>query len=329
MSRAPADHNGRGQRPKPAPPRRLWQAALALAVKLALLTIVLFFVARALIRRFAAVPWAEIHFAPCFVALALASMVAGYLLTAAVYRMLLASFCPPPDWPRMLAVAWISPMGKYVPGKVASVAGEIWILRRYGVPGPVAAGVILMLQGLAVTLGLTVSVPLTLWQPVSRALPMAWLWCAMLVAAGLICLHPKIFGAVGNFFARRLTRRPLEKLPRLRHYPKLFVLQLVVLGFWGLALWLMARSIADVPIHRIPLLVSGAALAATIGFLAFFAPAGIGVREGILLVILTPVTGPENAAILTVAMRLMQTLVEVLLALAALILLRGLRTTGK
>ena len=91
---------------------------------------------------------------------------------------------------------------------------------------------------------------------------------------------------------------------------------------WGSALWFISRSIGYVGPGAWPTFVVIAALANTIAYLVIFAPGGIGVREAILWVGLDPIIGHANAAIVVVALRVIQTVVEILLAGAGMILLR-------
>ena len=82
----------------------------------------------------------------------------------------------------------------------------------------------------------------------------------------------------------------------------------------GAALWAAARSLTALSPRWIPLFVSSFALAGTLGFLALFAPAGLGVQEGILLVVLAPALTGEVVAVTVVAMRLIQTIADAVLA---------------
>jgi hypothetical protein len=90
----------------------------------------------------------------------------------------------------------------------------------------------------------------------------------------------------------------------------------------GLGLWYVIRSVSDVSITWVPVCTGAMALAGVTGLVAVFAPAGIGVREGILLLILGQFIDPGEAAIVVVAHRVMQTVVEVALAAAGLLVLR-------
>ena len=224
----------------------------------------------------------------------------------------------------MCVVTWLPSLGKYIPGKFAAVAGAIWMLRQYGVPAAIGASVVMIQQGLAVLTGLMLAFPLCFWQPVHDRFPMAWVWSIILSIAGIACLHPRILGGVVNFALRRLRREPLRQLPSL---PRYTVPMLLLIASWmttGAATWLTARAIIPVSPSLLPLFAGANALAMSLGTLAVV-PAGIGVREGLLLVVLTPMTGPV-ASILVLVLRLQSTIIELLLAAVSLLLLRRLKT---
>ena len=112
-------------------------------------------------------------------------------------------------------------------------------------------------------------------------------------------------------------RPPLDHLPTWAEYA---VPVLTALAQWllaGGALWCMTRSIAPISPGLYVQFTMIAACALAVGYLFFLAPAGIGAREAIFLLLLPPLltdapTG--TVAIVTLAMRLMQIVVELSLA---------------
>jgi len=78
---------------------------------------------------------------------------------------------------------------------------------------------------------------------------------------------------------------------------------------YGVALWLLARGLTEVPL---PLGLAIGAFAASylIGFLALIAPAGLGVREGVFILMLDHAVGTPAAVALAVASRLLLTVTE-------------------
>jgi hypothetical protein len=304
-----------------AAPRTARQRLVSIA-KLALTLIIVAFVIRALVHQFRAVAWDQLNVTPGFAALATLALLALSGVQLLAFVSLLRGYGHRLPWRAALAAAWIPPLGKYVPGKVASIAGAVYIQRQYGVPGSVAVSVALMMDGLAVIAGLIVSTPLLLWEPVRKQMPSAWAWCAALAACGLVALHPRVFAGLVNFLLKKLGRTPLASVPSLRTYAIPLACAFAQWLFAGLALWLMTRAVIYVIPGALPLFIATAALAMTVSYLALFSPGGIGVREWLFLVTLGPAIGP-HAAIVIVAMRVVQTLIELGLAGAGFAALRG------
>jgi glycosyltransferase 2 family protein len=268
------------------------------------------------------VDWRAIHIRPIPIALAALCLLAVPPVQLLSYRTLLGAYAQAPPLRVMAAVAWIPPLGKYVPGKVASLAGAVYLLRKFQIPAAIALGVVLVMDGLAVVSGLITGSPLLLWDPVRRIIPNGWIWCAVLVTVGIVCLHPAIFGRLLNLALRRLKRPPLERMPDLGHY---LVPVLCAFAQWilaGAALWFIANSVANVDAGRLPLFVAIAGLGYTVSYLMLFAPGGLGPREAIFHATLSLLISPGFSAISVVMMRLVQTLTELTAALVGVIMLR-------
>ena len=282
-------------------------------IKFALTGIVVYFVARALIDQFRQLDWSTLRLHPGFAALSVLCTFIVHGGQLLVVVTLLRAYGHRLPWRAQLAAAWVPPLGKYVPGKVASIAGAVYIQRQYGVPASVAVSVALMLDGLALIAGLVVSTPLLMSAPVRREMPYGWAWCVALAAGGLVALHPRVFGALVNLALKVLGRSPLTTIPSAGRYAIPVVMSFSQWVFSGLALWFMTRSVVDVTVAQIPQFIAVAALAMSISYLALFSPGGLGVREWVFLISLGPTIGAA-AAVVAVAMRVAQTLIELTLA---------------
>ena len=288
------------------------------AAKWLLFLAVLYFVGRALKRQFAAATWEEMSFNWLLLALALLFTVGAKALHFLAYRLLLASFGRPPGWLPLMVIAWIPEIGKYMPGKVASLLGAVWLLRRYKVPGQTAVTTVYIMNGLWVVVGLLIAVPVTLWGPLRAGIPMVWLWCPALALLGLVCMHPKVFGTLGNFLLRKLGHDTVQRLPRMRDYVAPAAVMFCQWCLIGLGFWCAGRSISAAPAAHIPLYIAALAMAGTLGFLAIFAPGRLGVQEGLLLLILAPMGDPAYVATLVVAIRIVHIVADLLLLAAGL-----------
>jgi glycosyltransferase 2 family protein len=279
----------------------------------AICAIVLYFVVRALVRQFQAVDWSQVDL-KIFPALTAIVCVFGVSAMQLVARWtLLIAYGYPLNWRVQLPVAWVPQLGKYVPGGIASVGGAVYLLRKHGVPGAIGLSVAVLLDALAVMAGLIVSTPLLLWRPVRERMPLAWLVCAGMVIVGIVMLHPRVFVGMLNGSLRLIKRQPIAQTPPLAKYLWPVLASFGQWLFAGFGLWFMTMAVTPVQTSLIPLFIASAALAMTVSYLMPFTPGGLGIREGLYLITLGPTIGPR-VAIVVVAMRVIQTVIEILLA---------------
>jgi hypothetical protein len=273
----------------------------------------------------------RMNFEPVCLTLAFVTFALARALLAPAYRGLIADSYPPPPWRAVASVAWLAQMGKYVPGKIFTVAGFAWMMRRFGVPVPFGLTAVVLLTGVFMLLGLVLSVPLMFQEPLASIVPHGGLWCVLLLAAGLACLHPRILGGVANFMLRLLRRPPIVVPHRKASYVQLVLNCLGQWFFVGLSMYFMLKSISDVPIglKTFGVIVAASALSTTLGILVFFLPAGLGVREAVLLAALQSVIPGLSVEVLLMAIlgtRVIQTLVEFFMAAVGYVILRSPKT---
>ena len=310
-------------RPPQTDRRRLW---LRRGIHLLLTAAVVYFVGRAMWKQVARVDWSTFDPDARMLVVAVGSLVVHAGFFGLAPWLLLRSLGQRVGLRQTLGVCWLGQLGRYVPGKVAAVAGSAWMLTRLGVRLPVAVGVFLLNAGIASLLAVAVGSLALLGEDAGKLLPGGGRWVWPIVGMCLVALHPRVFLAGANLLRRLLRRPPIETRP---HGPALLAALAAVLGrcaAMGLAAWLIARALLPVPLGQWWVFLAAANLAQVIGFLAFFAPAGVGVREGVYLVLLTPVIGAEWATLLALLMRLAQVALDVIGAAVGGILVRRGKT---
>jgi uncharacterized membrane protein YbhN (UPF0104 family) len=303
------------------------------AIKWLFVLLVLWFLGRAIKKQLTTFDWRHAHFRAVPLILATLCLILIYAARTLSFRLLLMGYarlnhCPVPRWGEMAVVAWVPQLAKYVPGQVASIVGAVGFLRKFGVGAVVGLSVVLVMDGLAVLTGMVTGSPLLLWEPVKKLLPYGWILCIVLVGAGITMLLPGVYGRAVNFVLRKARRPPLESMPPMRNF-----LGPVLLGFmqWilaGLALWLTAVSVAPtgtaVPLRLLWIFTAIGALGYTAGYLSPL-PGGLGVRDGIFQGTLMYLIG-GSAALVVVTVRIIQTLVELAMAAAGMMILRRIQT---
>jgi hypothetical protein len=292
-------------------------------IKLALLLLVFFLVGRSLLKQWRVIDWSQVHLRPIPLALSMLALVGVSTVQMISYRTLLGAYAHAPKWRQMLAVAWVPPLGKYVPGKVAALLAAMSMLRRFAIPAAVAVSVVLVLDGLAVVAGLITGSPLLLWQPIRDVAPWAWIICVPVTIAGIVCLYPGIFARLINFLLRKLKKQPLPRMPALREYLVPVLCAFAQWVFAGLSLMWTAEAVTgESSLQHLPVLISLAALGQTIGYLALFAPGGIGPRDGIFFAALRVLYDPITASLIVPIRLVAQIVIDLVLAMIGLAILR-------
>lgn len=253
--------------------------------------------------------------------LTLATLVsaAGWIPSVWFWRRLLAKLGATAPLLQVARAYYCGHPGKYVPGKAMVILIRTALLKPYGVPAAataftvtletltfMVAGVVttvLLLPWLVASFGELETLAEFIHRPAMRVLlPVAALAGGL---AGLTLL---------SRISRSLALRVQAALPSVGSIaqpisPGTFAGGLVAfLGAWwlqGAALGLTLQGLSPEPVawSNLPLWTGTAAISTIGGFLAVFAPGGLGVREGLLMGILREQVGPHEAVAAAVILR--------------------------
>ncbi|QDT18885.1 YbhN family protein [Gimesia chilikensis] len=225
-------------------------------------------------------------------------------------------------------------LGKYIPGKVSVLLIRATLLKDFGVRVSVAAltaayeTLAVMGVGLVVFLSL---IPVVLnteqvqqwpeWMQSVQARP--WLVPGLFLLALFVSLP--LLSRLLNLFTKKFTKSDVEATEPAP--PAAFSLRLLYAGVllflvsWtlhGLSLGLALASINGVGLEwqEWPRWTAAVSAAYALGFLAIFAPAGLGVREGLITTILagSALIGPANAFVAALLIRIVSFASEILAA---------------
>ncbi len=242
--------------------------------------------------------------------LASAVLLAGYLLSAALWGVMVRELGGPGVGLRAaVRVFLLANLGRYVPGKVWQIAGLAYLGRDLGV-GPGLSTAAAVLGQVTALLGASaVGSAALLGAPAGGGAGVAAV--LLVVAAAVLFLSlPPVFRRVVRFGYRRSAEGPPPTLLADRSFvPRWVALYALNWGVYAVAFWLFVEGVG----MEAPPAVAASSFAAAyvLGYLAFFAPAGVGVREGLLAAFLGPSLGAAPAGMVAIAARVWTTAVEV------------------
>lgn len=220
---------------------------------------------------------------------------------------------------KLLPILAATQFGKYLPGNVAHHIGRVALVRTAGVRIPAALFSIAYELLLALVACAHLGAVTLLWSPLDAMLP-GWLVAyrihvlaaITLGAAGILLCAPRIAVAVLRFQNRRKDSTEVPALGRLHLDLRtavacysLYALTCIMIGF---GLWVVACSLGSNSSEANPFFFMGAfAVSWILGFIAPGAPAGLGIREGLLVAWFGLVMPPADAVILVIALRIATT----------------------
>jgi len=283
---------------------RRWYRWLLFAV---ILSAVIWFIAR----NFKQVSQYSFEFNRLLLAFSFLSVLCAFLFRFGVWVRLASLFGLDAPLRRAGRAYFLSILGRYIPGKVGLALVRIEAYSDY------PSEKVIMATGMELVAALTAALLLAF---IGLALspshfPSYLRWVALLCIAPLLAaLSPPVLRRVSNAVLRLAGREKIEI-----RFP--FKANLALVGLYtipgflhGCGLFLLINSLSHISTHHY-LAVTGAYYTASLaGLIAFFAPGGLGVREGVLFLVLPALVGRETAIVAAILIRLVTIVAEVVLA---------------
>ena len=225
-----------------------------------------------------------------------------------------------PKYIETLGIYGLSSLGKYIPGGIWQFVGRFGVYKVNGLSGKASTRAMILeniwLLGSAVAIGV-IGVFLTRFDLIAGLLNLPnHQWLAILftvLALGLWIVVLKIVH-------KTMRRHTAENIPSI----------FVVAGV-GLLLWTFIGGsfffmFHDFPFSAAPLFIGGYAVSWAVGYIAVFAPGGLGVREAALAFVFSNIASVEMIAVYAAMNRIIWVIAEVLFGLVGMVQKQGMQT---
>ena len=291
--------------PVPVSRKRVWFRRVMLVVLLAFAVTAIVSNREGLLEALREIePWAvPVAFVPGALAL---------LTSLGAWRSLLADLGSRLPWRAAARIFFLSQLGKYVPGSVWSILTQMELSRQHNVPKRSILMVGVVSIAVAVTSGLTMAV-LMLPFAVPDAIARYW-WVLLVLPVLLSLLHPAVLSRCLGIAMKVLRREPPPKRPSWRGLGTTAGFQFSTWLLLGVHAWILLIGLGAPPMTALPVALGGYALAYAIGQMAVGLPAGAGVREAGLTLVMSTVVPAPAALLLALMSRALLTLVDLTMA---------------
>jgi uncharacterized membrane protein YbhN (UPF0104 family) len=218
-------------------------------------------------------------------------------------------------------IVTISQLGKYLPGKVLFFGNFYFFSREAGITNLQIGANLTLSMALWLLTAVLCSLPvLELLQPALR-------YSVLILPLFLVILvHPRFLGWLLDI-ARQFSRRQRDSTqPDLlseldaAFYLQVAFLYLATWGLAGLGAYCCLAALVPADLGTYPLVLASIALGTVGGFLVLFAPVGLGVREGIGTLVLSPAVGADAALLVMLLVRGVAVAVDLSLAIVSMVM---------
>lgn len=254
-------------------------------------------------------------------ALLLASVVAlipAWLLVSLRWGLTLRAMNASIGWWVSIRIWFLSQAGRYLPGGVWSYVGRFYLGRSEMKQETVVASMVLETGLRVVSEVLVFLLSLPFWPDTGFLGVKTVLLLIGGVGLGLFLLHPALLARFGRMtLLQRVGLMPVD-LSRLRYGSVLALLAYYVLTVLviGGVFYLLVVALYPVPLRLLPALTGSLAASVVLGFLIPLAPNGWGVREGVLVFLLSQMMPSSVAIVVSIAARIWLSLGEAIWILA-------------
>ena len=230
---------------------------------------------------------------------------------------------------RILLRGWfLSQLGKYIPGKIWTAVSRIHLFPGTG--NNVQVGYSILLELILINLtGLFIFLcTISVWNYDIPGLENNYFWLLSAIPVCCVVLHPAIMQSVANRILCWMNKAPIEIQLRFGQILELFLYYVVFWCFYGLAFGILASVFTEVTFRTLTIFAGMYIFSIVVGFVSLISPGGLGVREGILSLLLSTQLEIPVAIYLSVVSRVWFTVVEVTLISFFFFQRRGKTTKG-
>jgi glycosyltransferase 2 family protein len=243
-------------------------------------------------------------------ALALVSVLVALLALMQQYRVLLGALGSRLPVRVAAQILFVGQLGKYLPGSVWPVLAQMELGAAHEVPRRRSASASVLTMLLSLLAGILIGLVML---PFSKGAGPYW-WVFLFAPPILLLLYPKVLNRVLGWLLRLARRPALEQPLTGRAIATALAWGVVSWVFFGLQIWLMGERLGLTGASGALLAIGAFSFAWCAGFLVVFVPAGAGVREIVLIALLSPAIGADKAGAVALVSRVLMTLGDLVTA---------------
>jgi len=269
---------------------------------------VIFFLVKYLYDNWRAISLYQWQFKYELLAISFGLVFLNFLFFIQIWRSLLFKLSSKLPFRKAFKIWFSSNLGKYIPGKIWTVMGMVYMCEKEGIPKAATLTSAIVNQMLTIIGGLVLVLILSGTELLSGIPKLSYLF---LILVFVISLSPRVMEKILNWGLKILKKDLIKVNLSFKENLIFTIFFMLAWGVYGLAFSIFIKSFTDYPFNLWPFLTSAFAFSYIIGFLSIFVPGGLGVREGLLVFYLSIYFPLPVATLIALLSRLWITAVEI------------------
>lgn len=286
-------------------------------LKIAVALIIIIFLGHSVLSNWEMVRGYDWSFNPVLMALSCLLFTAAFGFLPWVWRTLLHYMGYELGYGEARDIFYIGNLGRYIPGKVWSIAGMAYMAEKAGIPATIAGTSAVFAQVYSLLSSLGFFILFFIFRGTYSINANVFWFLPFFLAAAVIFIFPSNLERALNIVLRKIGKEPVSLGITTVSALKIVALYFVSGLLFGCAFWIFVSSFVGFGEVNPVFTASAYIIAYWAGFLAFFVPGGIGVREGILGLLFMNIIPAGVLIIIAALSRLLVTIIELLYVVIA------------
>jgi glycosyltransferase 2 family protein len=290
---------------------------IKLILKTAAAAAIIFFLGHSVLSNWEVIRGYDWSFNPVLMAAACVMFTAAFGFLPWVWRKVLHYMGYDLSYGDARDIFYIGNLGRYIPGKVWSIAGMAYMAEKSGIPATIAGTSAVFAQVYSFLSSFGFFILFFIFRG-TFTINAGFLWFVpVFIAAAVIFIFPANLERVLNIVLKKIGREPVALKITTATALKITALYFLSGMLFGCSFWIFVSSFVGMSEINPMFTASAYIIAYWAGFLAFFVPGGIGVREGILGLLFMNIIPAGVLIIIAALSRLLVTLIELMFVVIA------------
>ncbi|MFC1651018.1 lysylphosphatidylglycerol synthase domain-containing protein [Candidatus Latescibacterota bacterium] len=286
-------------------------------LKLAVAAIIIIFLGHSVLSNWEMIRGYDWSFNPVLMILSCLIFAAAFGFLPWVWHMVLHYMGHELSYSDARDIFYIGNLGRYIPGKVWSIAGMAYMAEKSGIPATIAGTSAVFSQVYSMLSSFGFFLLFFIFRGTYSINAKVFWFLPVFFAAAVIFIFPSNMERVLNIVLKRIGKETVTLRITTVSALKIVALYFVSGLLFGCAFWIFVSSFIGLGEVNPVFAASAYIIAYWVGFLAFFVPGGIGVREGILGLLFMNIIPAGVLIIIAALSRLLVTIIEILFVLVA------------